>query len=221
MTDFTKVNGENLKTLAADSRPILTTIAKYSPTFPCFLTGMSNLIPRLDNAFRGGELHINILLIPQPTHYDANENLVATKSKFDAASAGAAPKNGKDINASNAATPSCLDLNKMNKGDNGPKNPYSSPANPFTVPPEVYKLVGVKSSHNKFGPASAYNRSAASSVSLQDLVQPSISNIDSVDERAAINVLLGGTLGVQPSSIPDIGSLLISPILRGSDVMLK
>lgn len=221
LTEFTKANGENLKTLAADGRPVLDTVAEYSPTFPCFLTAMSGLIPRLDSAFRGGELHINVLLVPQPTHYNANENLVGDKALFDKASTGAPAKNGKDINGTNAAAPTCLDLNQINKGDSGPKNPYSSPAHPFAVPPDVYKLVGIKAPHGVFGKASDFNRSAASSASLQDLVQPSMSGIDSASQRSAINTFLGGTLGMQPSSVPDIGSLLVSPIIRGSDVVLK
>jgi virulence factor Mce-like protein len=224
LTDFTKANGEDLKTLAADGRPVLDTIAEYSPTFPCFLTAMSGLIPRLDSAFRGGELHINVLLVPQPTHYNTNENASVTQAAIDAASSGPPAKGGKDINAQNAATPSCLDLNKINAGANGPTNPYSSPLHPFAVPPDVYKLVGIKAAHGVFGTAADFNRSAASSASsasLQDLVQPSMSGVDSASQRSAINVFLGGTLGMQPSSVPDIGSLLVSPIIRGSDVVMK
>jgi phospholipid/cholesterol/gamma-HCH transport system substrate-binding protein len=221
LTDFTKANGQNFKELAIDGRPVLDTIAEYSPTFPCFLTAMTDLIPRLDSAFRGGELHINVLLIPQPTHYNANEYASVTKAALDAASSGAPAKNGHDINATNAAAPTCLDLNQINNGNDGASNPYSSPAHPFSVPPDVYKLVGVKAAHGKFGTAADFNRSAAASGSLQDLVQPSISGIDSASQRAAINTFLGGTLGMQPSSVPDIGSLLISPILRGSDVVIK
>ena len=150
-----------------------------------------------------------------------------TRAKLAAASSGPPAKNGKDINASNAATPSCLDLNKINAGDNGPENPYSSsgtdghPGHPFAVPPDVYKLVGIKTDHGVFGSPSDYNRSAASSASLEDLVQPSISGIDSASQRSAVNVFLGATLGMQPSSVPDIGSLLVSPLIRGSDVILK
>jgi virulence factor Mce-like protein len=227
LTEFTKDNGDNLKTLAADGRPVLDTIAKYSPTFPCFLTAMSGLVPRLDNAFRGGELHINVLLVPQPTHYNANENASVSKAQLDAASSGPSAKNGKDINAKNAATPTCLDLNQINAGADGPHNPYSSSGTPgkagtpFAVPADVYKLVGIKAPHGVFGKASDFNRSAATSASLQDLVQPSMSGIDSASQRAAINTFLGGTLGMQPSSVPDIGSLLVSPIIRGSDVVLK
>jgi phospholipid/cholesterol/gamma-HCH transport system substrate-binding protein len=221
LTDFTKDNGDNIKTLNKVSRPILETVGEYSTTFPCFLASLHTIIPRLDSAFRDGRLHINVEVIAQPDAYAANENLSVSKKTFDDASSGAPAKNSKDIRADNAATPSCLDLNEINKGKAEEKK-YSSQAHPFKIPADVYKLIGIKKTHAKFGSMADFaNRSAASSVSLEDLVQPSITGVDSASERAELNVLLGGTLGMEPSSVPDIGSLLISPVLRGSAVELK
>lgn len=211
LTSFTKANGENLVTLAKDGRPILETVGTYSKTFPCFLGGLRILIPRLDSAFREGMLHINVETIAQPDAYKPNENLVADKSKFDAASTGAAAKNGRDIRADNAAVPSCFDLKEIIKGNEAQ---YSSQAHPFEIPSSVYKLIGVKTKHAKFG--DGFNRPAA--VSLQDLVQPSVEGIDSESERSELNILLGARLGMDPSRVPDIGSLLIGPMLRGSEV---
>ena len=199
--------------------PILETVGTYSTTFPCFLKAMNKLIPRLDSAYREGMLHINVEVIAQPDAYAKNENLVATNELFDEASTGAAAKNGKDIRADNAAVPSCLDLNEINKGNEAQ---FSSQAHPFTIPASVYKLIGVKSPHAKYGTASdfdEFNRPAA--VSLSDLVQPSVEGIDSADERAELNVLLGARLGMQPTDVPDIGSLLVGPMLRGSGVSLS
>ena len=225
LTDFVSANGDNLTTLAADGRPVLEMVGNYSSTFPCFLRSMSKLIPRLDSAFRGGTLHIDVEVIKQPTPYDKNENLVATKRKFDAASTGPGARSGKDINASNAATPSCLDLNAIN-GSADAEAKLSSQDHPFKVPSEVYKLVGVKKAHSKFGTVGAdgdfaANRTAASSTSLEDLVQPSINGIDSASERAELNILLGSSLGIAPKSVPDIGSLLVSPMLRGAAVSAR
>lgn len=223
LTKFTKDNGENLKTLAREGRPVLETIGEYSSTFPCFLGAMHTIVPRLDSAFRSGMLHINLEVIAQPNAYSANENVVATKKKFDDASSAPPARNGNDINAKNAAAPTCLDLNQINKGKSQ-EGKYSSQDNPFTVPADVYKLVGVKRAHSKFGKVPqdfASNRSAAAGVSLEDLVQPSVDGIDSASERSELNVLLGSTLGMSPSSVPDIGSLLVSPMLRGSAVELK
>jgi phospholipid/cholesterol/gamma-HCH transport system substrate-binding protein len=225
LTTFTKDNGQNLETLAKEGRPVLEVLGTYSSTFPCFLGSLAKVIPRLDNAYRGGRLHIDVELIPQPTAYSKNENLDVSQRALDAASSGAPAKNGKDIRPDNAAAPTCLDLNQINKGDAAK---YSSHDNPFEVPASVYKLVGVKSGHSavpgvpgKFGSDADYNRAAASSASLQDLVQPSIEGVDSPAQRAQLNVLLGASLGMQPSDVPDIGSLLISPVVRGSGVALR
>ena len=217
LTTFFDDNGENLKDLNRVSRPVLETIGEYSSTFPCFLASMRQIIPRLDSAFREGMLHINLNLISQPDAYGDDEPIVATKQKFDDASSGAPAKGIDDIRADNAATPTCLDLNEINKGRKQ-QEAISSPDNPARFPAEVYKLVGIKRPHVKFGKASDFNRSAPSNVSLQDLVQPSVTGVDSANERAELNVLLGASLGLEPDSVPDIGSLLISPVLRGSAV---
>jgi phospholipid/cholesterol/gamma-HCH transport system substrate-binding protein len=222
LTTFTRDNGDNLVQLAKDGRPVLETVADYSTTFPCFLKSMSQLIPRLDSAFRGGTLHINVELIDQPNAYSPNENTAVSKADLDKASTGAPAKNGKDIRADNAATPSCLDLDEMNKG-RAQQEAISSQDHPFKVPADVYKLVGIKRAHSKFGSVGpdgdfAQNRPAASSLELEDLVQPSAAGIDSAAERAELNVFLGGTLGLDPESVPDIGSLIISPVLRGMAV---
>ncbi len=215
LTSFTKANGENLATLAKDGRPILETIGTYSTTFPCFLKAMGKLIPRLDSAYREGMLHINVEVIAQSDAYAPNENLVASQALFDAASSGPAAKNGDDIRADNAAVPSCLDLNEINKGDESSSNQDD----PFSIPASVYKLVGIKSDHSKFGAPSEFNRAAA--VSLADLVQPSVVGIDSESERSELNILLGASLGMNASDVPDIGSLLVGPMLRGSGVSLS
>lgn len=221
LTTFTKDNGDNIKALNKLGRPILETVGEYSTTFPCFLASMHTIVPRLDSAYRDGMLHINIEVIAQPDAYDADENLSVSQKTFDDASSGAPAKSGKDIRADNAAAPTCLDLNEINKGAAQEKK-YSSQTNPFRIPADVYKLVGIKKSHAKFGSDADYaNRAAVSGLSLQDLVQPSITGVDSESERAELNILLGGSLGMQPSTVPDIGSLLISPVLRGTAVELK
>lgn len=216
LTSFTKANGDNLIALAADSRPTLDVLADYSPTFPCFLGGMRELIPRLDSAFRGGQLHINAqILPPTSTDYANNEALRISQSDFDNASSGPSAKNGKDINAKNAATPSCLDLNEIVGKPNQNK---STQDNPFVVPPAVYKLLDIKSDHGKFGTASDFNRVAPASNGLLSMVQPSMGGLDTPAERAALNILIGARAGVPAADVPDLASMLVSPVLRGTAV---
>lgn len=219
---FVTESGDDIVQLAKDSRPILEMVDDYSVTFPCFLKSMATLIPRLDSAFRDGMLHINVELIEQTNAYSADENVEASKEKFDAASRDPGPKDGKSITARNAASPSCIDLNEINKG-RAQQERISSQDNPFTVPAEVYKLVGVKRAHSKFGTVGpdgdfAQNRAAAANTGSKGLVQPSINGADTERERGELNILLGAMLGTKASEVPDIGSLLVSPLLRGTAV---
>jgi len=217
LTAFTKANGDNLVQLAADSRPVLDVLGSYAPTFPCFLAGMRQIIPRLDSAFRDQQLHINARLIEQPTPYAANEEFDVTTAEFDDASSGPSAKNGKDIDANNAATPTCLDLNEIVKGE-AQQRKFSSQDNPFTVPPVVYELVNVQSGHGKFGAVKPSNRAAVAPSGLMSMVQPSIGGIDTPTERDALNTLFGARAGMAPADVPDLASLLMSPILRGTAV---
>ncbi|MRJ76208.1 MCE family protein [Aeromicrobium sp. SMF47] len=234
LTAFTTESGEDLVELAGDSRPVLEVVADYSVTFPCFLKSMDTLIPRLDSAYRDGMLHIDVELIKQPNAYaynnadpddPDNENLAASKEVFDAARKEPGATSARGINGRNAASPSCIDLNEINKG-RAQQEALSSQKNPFKIPADVYRLVGVKRAHSKFGSTGAdgdfaRNRPAASSLDLQNLVQPSIGATDSAGERAQLDVLIGSMTGTKASEVPDIGSLLVGPLLRGTKVSPK
>ncbi len=210
LTTFTKANGENLVTLAKEGRPILEVAARYSSTFPCFLAALHKIIPMVDSTYRENMLHITVELIPQqnqPNAYNKAENAqVPSRETFE----------------TNPATqPTCLDLEDINKGIM--KYGQDTEAGPYPGPdPEVFRLVGINNSHNgMFGEASDYNRAAVSSTDLVDMVSPSLEGVDSANERAQLNVLLAATLGLRPADIPDLGSLLISPMLRGSQVSVR
>jgi len=207
LTDFTRANGENLITLAKDGRPILEVLAKYSSTFPCFLKGMRKAIPMIDNTYRENTLHINLELIPesrQPNGYNSGENFSLPSREV--------------LNNSPFTEPTCLDLDDINNGimKYSQENPYPGPD------PEVFKLVGINNSHKgMFGDESDFNRAAVSNTSLEELVQPSLEGLDSPRQRSELNVLLGAWLGAPASSIPDIGALLVGPMLRGSQVTVR
>ena len=225
LTDLTNDSGEDLVQLAGDSRPVLEMVADYSSTFPCFLGSLSQLIPRLDSAYRDGMLHIDVEIIPQPSAYSADERLAVSKQEFADASRDPGAKTSKGITARNAASPSCLDLTEINKG-RAQQEALSSQKHPFKVPAEVYKLVGIKRAHSKFGSAGAggdfaKNRAAASSLELGDLVQPSSTTTESASERAQLDVLLGSMIGRPAQDVPDVASLLVGPMLRGTQVSAR
>ncbi|MGJ9422004.1 MCE family protein [Aeromicrobium sp. CF3.5] len=225
LTDFTSANAENIPRLASDGRVTLDVLADYAPTFPCFLASMREIIPRLDSAFRDGRLHIDAqVLAPQPLPYasDGSENLEATQQDFDDASRGPAPSpgNGVPITADNAATPSCLDLNEI-VGNPEAERELSSQENPFSIPPAVYEIFNVQSDHGKFGDVQPSNRPAASSNALVSTVQPSMGGLDTPAEREALNTLFGARVGMDAADVPDVASLMMSPVLHGTAVSVR
>lgn len=219
-TGFLNDNGDNMITLAREGQPFLQVLSDYSSTFTCLLGGLNDLIPRLDDTYRNKTVHINLELLPesdQPTGYDMDEfSTVPT---------------GKEAAETKATQPSCHTLPTKK---NGFKAPAWNQQNPGPLPPfEVLRLSGIKCDHNKFNPhgdadskaktkctpASHLPRTAAQS--LIDVVQPSLSTTDLAGQRQFINALLGPSLGISASDVPDVASLLVGPVMDGAGVRVS
>lgn len=197
LTAFLNQNGDNLITVAHETRPVLEVLSDYSKVFPCVLKAITRITPKLASAFRNQTLHIQLSILgpkDQPTGFAANERAtIPSKAAID---------------AQPLAAPSCHTL---------PNSPYTHDVgNRAPTPPfEVYKLLGLTSNHNKF------RAPVSSDASFQSLMGTSgIDGVDSAAQRNELNALLGASLGIKASSVPDIGSLLIGPIVRGSAVSL-
>jgi phospholipid/cholesterol/gamma-HCH transport system substrate-binding protein len=68
--DFLEQNGSNIIRLSEQGQAQLPLFAKYAPEYPCLLNGMVDWVPRMESAYRGYELHINLETLPnQPTGY--------------------------------------------------------------------------------------------------------------------------------------------------------
>lgn len=200
LTAFLHDNGDNLITLAHESRPVLDVLGTYSVVFPCVLQTVTELTPKLNSAFRDQTLHIKLTVLgDQPTGYDSDEHgVIPSKATID---------------ANRYSEPSCHTLPNVpythDEGNRAPIPPYS-----------VYELLGLKDKdparkpHNKFERRTA----VANDDSLIDLVQPSLAGNDSPAQRARLKSLLALSLGIRAGSVPDVGALLVSPILRGTAV---
>jgi phospholipid/cholesterol/gamma-HCH transport system substrate-binding protein len=76
-TEFLNANGDNIIRLGQLSEPILSLLARYSPTFPCMLDGIVKQAPMLADTFRGFIFHITLKTIPsQPRGYTAADKPV-------------------------------------------------------------------------------------------------------------------------------------------------
>lgn len=194
---FVEKNGDNIVTLARDSRPVVELLAKFSPTFPCTFKGLTGIVPRLDSVFRGGGVHIDLELEPlspsSPSGYGADETATIPSAKQYAAEP--------------AAQPSCHTL---------PDVPYGQD-NPTPTPPfEVYKLLGIKNDHGKFS-----NRAAIANDTLINMVQPSADGVDTTTERNDLKSLLAASSGVSAADVPDVASLMMGPMFRDAKVSVS
>jgi virulence factor Mce-like protein len=71
--DFLTANGDRIIQLGQVQRPTLAVFAKYAPEYPCLAQAMTNWIPRIDNAWRGGIFHITVETTPQRQGYHPGE----------------------------------------------------------------------------------------------------------------------------------------------------
>ena len=109
----------------------------------------------------------------------------------------------------------CDDLDKFAAGE----NPWSQ-ENPWPGPdPSVFKMIGVQNSHNgKLGTDADYERAAVASLAAAGYFEPSLLGVDSPSQRTELNRLAAATSGVPVADVPDVASLLLSPVVRGAGV---
>jgi len=234
LTTLFKASGDDMVAVAAQSVVPLGVGEKYSSTFPCFFKAYDRLIDeRLDSVFRGLTLHIDLEMIsPQPTKYAIGEGrgrgfggqppsegehpIIPKQSVIDSVDFANPDVHGNrpDGGARGLGTV-CDDLDKFAAGE----NPWSQ-ENPWPgAPPEVWKMVRLNNSHNgKFGSEAAFERAAVASLAEAGYFEPSLLGVDSPGQRTELNRIAAVTSGVPVDDVPDVASLLLSPVVRGAGV---
>lgn len=221
LTTFFKANGSNMEALAKQSRAALEIEAKYSSTFPCFLNGLRYLTPRASSVLRNRTVHIDLEVVPdQPTAYKPDENAkLPSQAVLDSIPAADPKRNKRFANGGpDGLAAVCEDLKKYE--GNLKTDPWSQ-SNPFpTFPASVYQLIGINNDHNgKFGKFKGnpyYPRAAASS-----LVDPSLDSVDNAQQRELLAELAGAVAGKPASEMPDVASIMLSPVIRGAEVSIR
>ena len=237
LTVLFRASGGDMVAVAAQSVAPLGVAEKYSSTFPCFFKAYDRLIDeRLDSVFRGRTLHIDLETVsPQPTAYEIADGR-GRPSPTDRPAPGppgehpVIPKQSA-IDAEPAADPTV----HGDRPDGGPRglgtvtddlckfaageNPWSQ-ENPWPGPdPGVFKMTGVRNSHNgKLGTDADYERAAVASLAAAGYFEPSLRGVDSPGQRTELNRLAAATSGVPVADVPDVASLLLSPVVRGAGV---
>ncbi|QNN51362.1 MCE family protein [Nocardioides mesophilus] len=73
--DFLEQNGANIIRLSEQGQQQLPLFAKYSSEYPCLLQTMVRWTPRMESAYRGYTLHINLETLPrQPRGYEPRDD---------------------------------------------------------------------------------------------------------------------------------------------------
>jgi len=229
LTTLFRASGDDMIDVAAQSVVPLGVAEKYSSTFPCFFKAYDRLIDeRLNSVFRGLTLHIDLETVsPQPTKYEIADGRGRPSPPGEHP---IIPKQST-INSTDAADPDV----HGDRPDGGPRglgtvtddlckfaageNPWSQ-ENPWPGPdPSVFKMAGVLNSHNgKLGTDADYERAAVASLDEAGYFEASLRGVDSPSQRTELNRLAAVTSGVPVADVPDVASLLLSPVVRGAGV---
>jgi phospholipid/cholesterol/gamma-HCH transport system substrate-binding protein len=210
LRDFFDAAGDDIIATAHNSVKPLAVAADYSQVFPCWFKGEDALFrTRLDSVLKNNTLHIDFELVaPQATKYDvATEHpVVPAQSVLDATAVSDPDVHGYEADGTVRGLGTiCDELNAAAAGH--PRLHNNAPI----FPTVFWQLWGIKNSHNgKLGVESEYNRPGVGSAKL--------GAIDSPAQRAVLDLMAGSIAGVEPSSIPDVASLILSPVVRGAVV---
>ncbi|MEV4728912.1 MCE family protein [Saccharopolyspora sp. NPDC049426] len=190
LTTFLDANGQNIIQLADAQRPTLDVLAKYSPSYPCFLGEMAEYVPRIRKAFGEGTnepgLHVTLEVAPHRGKYRPNQD----EPEF-------ADKRG----------PRCY--NFMEHLDPMPEYPPDGPFKDGSVPPPASR----PANGGLNPPAASVPQSAPAGTAAQWVNSPA--------ERDMVATVLAPALGRPSSEVPDWGSLLVGPVLRGAEVSYR
>jgi virulence factor Mce-like protein len=191
---FLDAAGADIITTARHSVGPLEVGAEYATMFPCWFKGQDALIDDVVNGtFLNNTLHIQFgpVANPQPTRYgqpgdpQPEHPIIPTEAALESIDLAQPQIHGYKPNPADPDSPFpaglgtiCDELYEAAAG-----NPRT-PDEPLPIPPELWRIVGIRNSHNgKFGTEADFNRAPASS-----------------------------------AGVPDVASLLISPVVRGAVV---
>src|SRR4051812_9637060 len=200
---FLETNERNLISVAATSRPVLGVFAKYSPSYPCMLEGLTRAAPLTTESFGGDgdpALNLNIVVsfpprnpyVPgdQPEYLDKSgpdcQGLADIEGLMAASQNGeyycpAPPADGVDSKDNPVSgNPRCL-------GGSGPNDvpPGAGDPNPGGGQSVRYHLAG------------------------------------STAELDFVRSILGYQTGRKPGAVSDLSASTLAPLLRGTQVMLR
>lgn len=195
LQDFLEVNRSNLIGLSADSRPTLELLERYSPEFPCLLGQLSTLAPRIDQAFRNEELHIDLEITQNRGNYVP----------------------GDEPQYLDHRGPRCYNLPPDIMA---PQNPPGGPLKDGSRQPAVSKSTDqFNRDHPDADQISMLPPPTAPQSASFDPMDLGVAN--SPGEQQLIAELIAPGMGRAPGAVPSWSSFLVGGLLRGTEVTLR
>ncbi len=193
LESFLRANSDNLIRLSDSSRDTLELLAKYAPSYPCFLGQMADLVDAAAPVFGRGTdspgLHATI-------------EVVVNKGKYEP---------GKDTPEFNEHRgPRCYDPKQM--GSPFPDQPPDGPLQDGTSH-------GPQNRSQQDGLLPPANGEEYLTEPNSLTTADSIANTPAEQEFLAQLVAPG--MGVEPSQVPGWSTLLLGPMFRGAEVTVK
>lgn len=123
LDEFLEANSDNLISLGKTARPTAELLAEYSPSYPCFLGQMAELVPRIDESFGKGTnkpgLHATLEITVDRGPYEPGQD----EPKYD-----------------DERGPRCYAMDEY--PDPFPQHPPDGPLEDGSVPPESARSAG-------------------------------------------------------------------------------
>jgi virulence factor Mce-like protein len=216
LTNFLDENGENLIRLADSAEPTLASLARYAPEFPCLFDYLAGAVDQINNAIRPDSevpgVHITAELVNSRGKYlpDRDE-----------------PRYRDDRGP--RCYPQIVDQvqyppdGPIRDGSLAPKAPADQPiGDPSDFGVETF---GSYDGSNSFCDPDVYADAAnvppAVCAGSGAGTGAGMGVVNSASEQQLVAELLGLATGSRPSEIPGWSTVLVGPLLRGSEVSLR
>lgn len=195
-----KANSSNLIQLAETARPTAELLAKYAPSYPCFLGQMAELVPRIDKAFGKGTnkpgLHATLEITTNRGPYKPGQDEPEWNDKRG---------------------PRCYDFSET--PDPFPQYPPDGPVKDGSTPPPPARSAndGLSQADDQAN-AGGYNNTGGGGAA------PGLAGGDptgSAGELRLISQLTAPQLDMSADDVPSWGALLIAPMYRGAEVTVE
>ena len=193
-SDFLDRHGERIIRVGEVSEPVLRLLAAYAPEYPCVLSGLVALQPRVEKVFRNGRMHIT---------------LEATRD-------GGKYVKGRDDPAYDAHDgPRCYGLPRPPVPFPG-RDPADGSAGDGSPAPIPVSRPGSGDAGERPGSGDAGERPG--SAGAGGMAPAAMGYAGTAEERGVVDVLAGAATGTPPDQVPDAAALLWGPVLRGTVV---